>query len=126
MPSPGELLGSRHPPIRPRIRTDLLAFGGEHGGRRFGGVAAPSANKFGRVSPTLAEHVFADFALAVPLILDGGATNVGIESTIVDLSGEPESVLALYGPDVKKPGTCAYNCLLARRLAERDVRCIQV
>jgi hypothetical protein len=45
---------------------------------------------------------------------------------LVDLSGEPESVLALYGPDVRKPGTFAYNCLLARRLAERDVRCIQV
>jgi L-threonylcarbamoyladenylate synthase len=56
-------------------------------------VAAPSANKFGRVSPTLAEHVFADFALAVPLILDGGATNVGIESTIVDLSGERPRLL---------------------------------
>jgi len=45
---------------------------------------------------------------------------------LVDLSSEPESVLDLYGPDVKKPGTFAYNCLLARRLAERDVRCIQV
>jgi hypothetical protein len=45
---------------------------------------------------------------------------------LVDLADEPESVLALYGPDVRKPGTFAYNCLLARRLAERDVRCIQV
>jgi hypothetical protein len=45
---------------------------------------------------------------------------------LVDMSDEPESVLALYGPDVRKPGTFAYNCLLARRLAERDVRCIQV
>ncbi len=59
----------------------------------FGGVAAPSANKFGRVSPTLAGHVFADFQLEVPLILDGGATNVGIESTIVDLSGERPRLL---------------------------------
>jgi L-threonylcarbamoyladenylate synthase len=63
----------------------LAAFGG--------GVAAPSANKFGRVSPTLAEHVFADFQLAVPLVLDGGATTVGIESTIVDLSGEQPRLL---------------------------------
>ena len=45
---------------------------------------------------------------------------------LVDLSGEPESVLALYGPDVRKPGTFAYNCLLARRLAERGVRVIQL
>ena len=45
---------------------------------------------------------------------------------LMDLSGEPESVLSLYGPDVRKPGTFAANCLLARRLAERDVRFIQV
>ena len=41
---------------------------------------------------------------------------------IADISNEPEHVLDLYGPDVKKPGTFARNCLLARRLAERDVR----
>ena len=41
---------------------------------------------------------------------------------IADISGEPDHVLDLYGPDVKKPGTFARNCLLARRLAERDVR----
>jgi hypothetical protein len=45
---------------------------------------------------------------------------------LVDLSGEDEQTLEMYGPDVKKPGTFAYNCLLARRLAERDVRCTQV
>jgi L-threonylcarbamoyladenylate synthase len=57
------------------------------------GIAAPSANKFGRVSPTTALHVFADFGLAVPLILDGGPCPVGIESTIVDLSGERPRLL---------------------------------
>ncbi|MFT7539393.1 MAG: hypothetical protein ACI9K5_000349 [Gammaproteobacteria bacterium] len=45
---------------------------------------------------------------------------------LLDLSSEPEHVLDLYGPDVKKPGTFAYNCLMARRLAERDVRFTQV
>ena len=45
---------------------------------------------------------------------------------LMDLSQEPEHALALYGPDVKKPGTYAYNCLLARRLAERGVRFIQL
>ncbi len=45
---------------------------------------------------------------------------------LVDLSKEPEHVLDLYGPDVRKPGTFAYNCLLARRMAERDVRFIQL
>ncbi|MBP9222773.1 MAG: DUF1501 domain-containing protein [Verrucomicrobiales bacterium] len=45
---------------------------------------------------------------------------------LTDLSGEPEEILEMYGPNVKIPGTYAANCLLARRLAERDVRCIQL
>ncbi len=49
-------------------------------------VAAPSANRFGGVSPTTREHVVFDLGSRVPLVLDGGACEVGIESTIVDLS----------------------------------------
>ncbi|MEZ6097018.1 MAG: DUF1501 domain-containing protein [Pirellulaceae bacterium] len=45
---------------------------------------------------------------------------------LMDLSSEPQHVLDRYGPDVTKPGTYARNCLLARRLAERDVRFIQL
>ncbi|MDX1944410.1 MAG: DUF1501 domain-containing protein [Pirellulaceae bacterium] len=45
---------------------------------------------------------------------------------LVDISQEPQSTLDLYGPEVKDPGTFAYNCLLARRLAERGVRFTQV
>jgi hypothetical protein len=45
---------------------------------------------------------------------------------LTDLSQEPKSVLDLYGPAVKEPGTFAYNCLMARRLVERDVRFVQV
>jgi len=45
---------------------------------------------------------------------------------LTDFADEPESVLEMYGPDVHKPGTFAANCLLARRLAERDVRFTQV
>lgn len=45
---------------------------------------------------------------------------------LTDLSKEPESVVASYGPDVKKKGSFAYNCLLARRMAERGVRFIQL
>jgi uncharacterized protein (DUF1501 family) len=45
---------------------------------------------------------------------------------IVDLSDEPESTFALYGEDARIPGTYAYNCLMARRLAERDVRFVQL
>src|SRR5262245_15955135 len=56
--------------------------------RRFGGgVAAPSANRFGRVSATTAPHVRQEFGSSVSCVLDGGAAEVGIESTIVDLSG---------------------------------------
>jgi hypothetical protein len=45
---------------------------------------------------------------------------------LVDISTEPKNVLDMYGPDVTQPGTYAYNCLLARRLAERGVRFTQV
>ena len=55
-----------------------------------GGLAAPSANRFGRVSPTTAAHVREDLGSDVDLILDGGPCGVGIESSIVDLSrGKP-------------------------------------
>ena len=55
-----------------------------HGGQ--GGLAAPSANRFGRISPTRAEHVRAELGAAVAMVLDGGECAVGIESTIVDCS----------------------------------------
>jgi len=45
---------------------------------------------------------------------------------LLDISKEPASILDSYGPEVRTPGTYAANCLLARRLAERDVRCIQL
>lgn len=55
--------------------------------RAFGrGIAAPSANRFGHISPTTAAHVRAEFGDEIPLILDGGACRVGLESTIVDLT----------------------------------------
>lgn len=52
-----------------------------------GGIAAPSANRFGLVSPTTAAHVREDLGKEVDLVLEGGPSEVGIESTIVDLSG---------------------------------------
>ena len=58
-----------------------------------GGLAAPSANRFGRISPTDAAHVRAEFGDATPLVLDGGPCKVGIESTIVDLSRSPARIL---------------------------------
>ena len=50
-------------------------------------IAAPSANRSGRVSPTTAEHVAADLGDAVGMILDGGAAKIGIESTVLDMTG---------------------------------------
>ncbi|MCP3957410.1 MAG: threonylcarbamoyl-AMP synthase [bacterium] len=56
-------------------------------------IAAPSANLSGRPSPTTAEHVLDDLRGRIPLILDGGPCEVGIESTVVDLSGDEPAVL---------------------------------
>lgn len=50
-------------------------------------LAAPSANRFGRISPTAAEHVDAELRGRIPLIVDAGATSLGIESTIVAVEG---------------------------------------
>ncbi len=62
--------------------------------REFGSaIAAPSANRFGRVSPTSALHVRAEFGDTLPLILDGGSCEVGLESTIVDFSGDAPAIL---------------------------------
>ncbi len=58
-----------------------------------GGIAAPSANRYGNVSPTTAAHVREELGEAVDLILDGGPCSVGIESTIVDLSSGGACIL---------------------------------
>jgi L-threonylcarbamoyladenylate synthase len=60
-------------------------------------VAAPSANPFGYVSPTTAQHVQAQLGSRIPYILDGGACAVGIESTILSLNGNEVVVLRLGG-----------------------------
>ncbi len=52
-------------------------------------IAAPSANRSGRPSPTTAEHVLADMDGRIPLILDGGPCRYGVESTVLSLVGEP-------------------------------------
>jgi L-threonylcarbamoyladenylate synthase len=58
-----------------------------------GGLAAPSANRFGRVSPTTAEHVRLDLRDDVDFVLDGGPCPIGVESTIVDCTVDPPQVL---------------------------------
>lgn len=57
------------------------------------GLAAPSANRFGRVSPTTALHVAEDLGQDVAVILDGGRCSIGVESTIVDLTGSHPRIL---------------------------------
>jgi len=80
-------------PAQPLALELLAAFGA--------GIAAPSANRFGRVSPTTAAHVRADLGADVDLVLDGGPCAVGVESTIVDLSRGAPRVLRLGGLSVE-------------------------
>jgi len=56
-------------------------------------IAAPSANRFMHVSPTSAQHVLVDLAGRIPLILDGGPSEVGVESTVLDLCAERPTIL---------------------------------
>ena len=58
-----------------------------------GGLAAPSANRFGRISPTLAQHVAEELGDAVDCILDGGPCLIGVESTILDLTDRQPTIL---------------------------------
>jgi len=84
-------------PSHPVARALLEAFGG--------GVAAPSANRFGRISPTTARHVADDLGDAVSMILDGGACALGIESTIVSFKGEEPVLLrpgAIAAPELSR------------------------
>ena len=71
--------------------------------RRFGGgIAAPSANRFGRVSPTRAEHVQQDLGDDIEVLLDGGACDVGVESTILDLTRDVPVLLRPGGITVER------------------------
>lgn len=56
-------------------------------------VAAPSANTSGKPSPTVADHVFEDMNTKIDMIIDGGSCSVGLESTVLDLSGEQSVIL---------------------------------
>jgi L-threonylcarbamoyladenylate synthase len=80
-------------PAHPVAQSLLAAFGNRVPAGQPVGVAAPSANRYGKVSPTTAQHVAADLGADVDLILDGGPCEVGIESTIVDVSGQHVSIL---------------------------------
>jgi L-threonylcarbamoyladenylate synthase len=103
-------IGLRSPahPVAVELLRQFVALGGT-------GVAAPSANRFGKVSPTRAEHVLHDLGDDAPMILDGGPCEVGVESTIVDLSrGRP--VLMRPG----RIGREALKRVLGEPVHERD------
>ena len=80
-------------PSHPVARSLLAAFAAGDDGQRLIGIAAPSANRFGSISPTTAEHVRAEFGDGIDMILDGGACEVGIESTIVAFTGPVPALL---------------------------------
>ncbi|SEG03454.1 L-threonylcarbamoyladenylate synthase [Nitrosomonas ureae] len=86
-------------------------------------LAAPSANRFGRISPTLAAHVHQELGNAVDMILDGGACDVGLESTIVSFHDEI--------PQILRPGSITLSALeaalnssviLAHHINNRSIR----
>ncbi len=85
-----DTVGLRVPghPVALELLRRFAAVAGEHAG-----IAAPSANRFGRISPTTAAHVLEELGDSIPLILDGGPCKVGIESTIVDCSRDEPVVL---------------------------------
>lgn len=82
--------------------------------RRFnGGLAGPSANRFGHVSPTLAQHVVDDLDGRIDLVLDGGPARVGLESTIVEVLDGPVTLLRPGGVEVE-----AIEALLGESVAD--------
>jgi L-threonylcarbamoyladenylate synthase len=91
-------------PAHPMALQCLKAFDGP--------IAAPSANRSGRVSPTTAAHVREEFGNELPLIVDGGACDVGLESTVIDLSG--------HAPSILRPGAIT-AAMVARVLSPNEI-----
>jgi L-threonylcarbamoyladenylate synthase len=82
-------------PAHPVAQALLRAYGG-------GPLAAPSANRFGRISPTDARAVHAELGQSIPLILDGGACAVGLESTVLYVAEQPPVLLRAGGIPVEE------------------------
>lgn len=101
-------------PDHPLALAILRAFGGA--------LAAPSANRFGHVSPTSAEHVRADLGDAVDLIVDGGPARVGVESTIVDLTASVPAILRAGAITASQLGAALGRPVVTRVGGESGVR----
>jgi L-threonylcarbamoyladenylate synthase len=122
-PGPLTLLLPRHPAIPPAVTAGRPLIGvrmPRHSVARAliraAGlpIAAPSANRFGRISPTLARHVLEDLDGRIDAILDAGETAHGLESTVVDASGDPcivyrPGVITLEQIRAVCPGAIAYR-----------------
>jgi L-threonylcarbamoyladenylate synthase len=96
-------------PAHPTARALLAEFGG--------GIAAPSANRFGHISPTTARHVADDLGDVVDMILDGGACDVGIESTIIAFTTGTPMLLRPGGVDIETIARVLGRMPLARSAA---------
>lgn len=116
-------------PSHPVARALLREFGG--------GVAAPSANRYGSVSPTTAAHVRDDLGAEPDVVLDGGPCDVGVESTIVDLTSDEPAILRHGGvpqEDIervagrpvpfRRPGRVRASGTHARHYAPRHARLV--
>jgi L-threonylcarbamoyladenylate synthase len=85
-------------------------------------IAAPSANRFGRTSPTTAAHVLEDLDGRIDLVLDGGPTSLGVESTVLDLTSDPPRVLRPGGVTAEQLREVLGARLLVDGLAAADLR----
>jgi L-threonylcarbamoyladenylate synthase len=81
-------------------------------------IAAPSANLFGRTSPTTAQHVADDLGGKIEMIIDGGKTKVGVESTVLDVTVEPVRVLRAGGISLEKLKEVVGQVKISKELEE--------
>jgi L-threonylcarbamoyladenylate synthase len=84
-------------------------------------IAAPSANLFGRPSPTTAAHVLEDLGGRIDLVVDGGPTTVGVESTVLDLTSEPPTILRPGGVPIEELRAVLPTVIL-RQTSAQDAR----
>lgn len=90
--------------------------------KRAGPIAAPSANISGSPSPTTANHVFGDMNGRIPMILDGGSTKIGIESTVLDLTSNPPQILRPGKVTFEQLKTVIPDLLIAKVIPGKEVR----
>jgi L-threonylcarbamoyladenylate synthase len=101
-------------PAHPQAQDLLREFGG--------GIAAPSANRYGRISPTCARHVREELGSAPDLVLDGGDCLVGLESTIISLAGDRPVLLRPGGISIAELNEVVGEEVVLLRHPDRSLR----